>query len=122
MRFIDNQYKINYAFMDPNIKDELIEKVYLYEDGTNNDGEALCIDMDKTYVEMMLTNLLSNAFKFTPNDGEITLSLWKKEKHFRIQHQGQRHRDSAGKNCHTSSSVSIRRTKAEKGAESVFHW
>ena len=30
------QYKINYAFMDPNIKDELIEKVYLYEDGTNN--------------------------------------------------------------------------------------
>ena len=41
------QYKINYAFMDPNIKDELIEKVYLYEDGTNNEGEALCIDMDK---------------------------------------------------------------------------
>lgn len=47
------QYKINYAFMDPNIKDELIEKVYLYEDGTNNDGEALCIDMDKTYVEAL---------------------------------------------------------------------
>lgn len=40
------------------------------------------LPIDKTYVEMMLTNLLSNAFKFTPDKGEITLSLWKKENHF----------------------------------------
>lgn len=46
------------------------------------DLKGSLLPMDKTYVEMMLTNLLSNAFKFTPNDGEITLSLWKKEKHF----------------------------------------
>lgn len=38
--------------------------------------------IDKTYVEMMLTNLLSNAFKFTPDGGEITLSTWKKENRF----------------------------------------
>ncbi len=47
-----------------------------------SDLKGSLLPMDKTYVEMMLTNLLSNAFKFTPNDGEITLSLWKKEKHF----------------------------------------
>lgn len=40
------------------------------------------LPIDKTYVEMMLTNLLSNAFKFTPNGGEITFSLWKKEHSF----------------------------------------
>lgn len=47
-----------------------------------SDLKGSLLPMDKTYVEMMLTNLLSNAFKFTPNGGEITLSLWKKEKHF----------------------------------------
>lgn len=40
------------------------------------------LPIDKTYLEMILTNLLSNAFKFTPNGGEITLSLWKKGQHF----------------------------------------
>lgn len=38
--------------------------------------------IDKTYVEMIITNLLSNAFKFTPDGGEITLSAWKKENSF----------------------------------------
>lgn len=38
--------------------------------------------IDKTYIEMMLTNLLSNAFKFTPDGGEITLSTWEKENRF----------------------------------------
>ena len=33
--------------------------------------------IDRTYFEMMLTNLLSNAFKFTPDGGTITLSLTK---------------------------------------------
>lgn len=40
------------------------------------------LPIDKTYVEMMLTNLLSNAFKFTPDGGEIILSTWKKENSF----------------------------------------
>lgn len=48
------------------------------------------LPMDKTYVEMMLTNLLSNAFKFTPDRGEITLALWKNESSygFRIKDNG----------------------------------
>lgn len=44
----------------------------------HSDLKDCLLPIDKTYVEMMLTNLLSNAFKFTPNGGEITLSLWRK--------------------------------------------
>lgn len=47
-----------------------------------SDLNGSLLPIDKTYLEMMLTNLLSNAFKFTPNGGEITLSLWKKENRF----------------------------------------
>lgn len=48
------------------------------------------LPIDKTYLEMMLTNLLSNAFKFTLDGGEITLSVWKKESTFgfRIKDNG----------------------------------
>ena len=35
--------------------------------------------VDRMYLETILMNLLSNAFKFTPDGGEISLSLWKKE-------------------------------------------
>ncbi len=51
-----------------------------YQYQSELDGSLLPID--KTYMEMMLTNLLSNAFKFTPNGGKITLSAWKKENSF----------------------------------------
>lgn len=44
--------------------------------------DASLLPIDRTYVEMILTNLLSNAFKFTPDGGEITLSVWKKENCF----------------------------------------
>lgn len=34
---------------------------------------------DKMYLEMIMMNLLSNAFKFTPDGKDIELSLWKQE-------------------------------------------
>lgn len=34
--------------------------------------------VDKMYLETILMNLLSNAFKFTPDGGEISLTMWKK--------------------------------------------
>lgn len=37
------------------------------------------LPVDRMYLETILMNLLSNAFKFTPDGGEISLSLWKKE-------------------------------------------
>lgn len=46
-------------------------------------GEALPVD--RMFLEMMLTNLLSNAFKFTPNGGIIRVTLQRGEGCFRIQ-------------------------------------
>ena len=37
------------------------------------------LPVDRMYLETILMNLLSNAFKFTPDGGEISLSLWKTE-------------------------------------------
>ncbi len=51
---------------------------YQYQSEVN--GSLLPVD--KTYMEMIVTNLLSNAFKFTPDGGAITLSVWKKENSF----------------------------------------
>ncbi len=47
-----------------------------------SDLNGFLLPIDKTYLEMMLTNLLSNAFKFTADGGQITLSLWRKEDRF----------------------------------------
>lgn len=47
------QYKVGYAFMDPNIKGELIKKIELHEEGTTYEGEALYKDMNQTYVEAL---------------------------------------------------------------------
>lgn len=38
--------------------------------------------IDKKYIETILINLLSNAFKFTPDKGKIELELWEKEDTF----------------------------------------
>lgn len=46
-------------------------------------GEALPVD--RMFLEMMLTNLLSNAFKFTPDGGIIRVALQRGEGCFRIQ-------------------------------------
>ena len=74
---------------------------YQYQSEVN--GSLLPVD--KTYMEMIVTNLLSNAFKFTPDGGAITLSVWKKRRSNRV-----------------SSNVSIRQTKTGKAAESDFLW
>ena len=44
---------------------------YTFEDYT---GEEEYI-IDENYLDMILSNLLSNAFKFTPPNGKITVSL-----------------------------------------------
>ena len=45
-------------------------------------GEALPVD--RMFLEMMLTNLLSNAFKFTPDGGIIRVALQRGEGCFRL--------------------------------------
>lgn len=45
-------------------------------------GEALPVD--RMFLEMMLTNLLSNAFKFTPDGGIIRVALSRAEGAFRL--------------------------------------
>lgn len=40
---------------------------------------SLEIPVDKKYIETILLNLLSNSFKFTPDGGQISLTLWEKE-------------------------------------------
>lgn len=44
---------------------------YKFEDYTNDDEYI----MDENYLDMILSNLLSNSFKFTPSNGRITVSL-----------------------------------------------
>lgn len=38
--------------------------------------EGRLLPADRAYLETILMNLLSNAFKFTPDNGEISLTLW----------------------------------------------
>lgn len=40
---------------------------------------------DKGYIETILMNLLSNAFKFTPNNGQITVSLYEEGQNYILQ-------------------------------------
>lgn len=40
------------------------------------------LPIDKKYVETILVNLLSNAFKFTPDNGQIEVELWENEDSF----------------------------------------
>jgi len=41
----------------------------------NNDDEALDVYMDRNLMDKVYFNLLSNAFKFTPDNGKITISV-----------------------------------------------
>jgi signal transduction histidine kinase/DNA-binding response OmpR family regulator len=43
----------------------------------NSDEEEIVVYLDKDKVEKIVTNLLSNAFKFTPKGGEIVVSISK---------------------------------------------
>ena len=57
-------------------------------------GEALPVD--RMFLEMMLTNLLSNAFKFTPDGGIVRVALQRGEGCFPPHGPRLRHRHSAG--------------------------
>lgn len=48
------------------------------------------LPVDRRYLEMILQNLLSNAFKFTADGGRIELRLWKREEcfGFKVQDNG----------------------------------
>lgn len=51
---------------------------YLFNSGITTSQ----LPVDKKYIETILINLLSNAFKFTPDKGKIELELWEKEETF----------------------------------------
>ncbi len=44
---------------------------------SHNEGTIKSLTTDKQRLEQILRNLLSNAFKFTPNEGKVTLSIYK---------------------------------------------
>lgn len=49
--------------------------------------ESCVMDYDSEQIKQVLTNLLSNAFKFTPSGGDIMVRLTKKEGHLCIEIQ-----------------------------------
>ncbi|MDE6623732.1 MAG: helix-turn-helix domain-containing protein [Alistipes sp.] len=50
----------------------------------NSELRGELLPVDRMFIEMMLTNLLSNAFKFTPDGGSIRVSLLRGEGCFRL--------------------------------------
>lgn len=51
----------------------------------SSDLEQLSMDFDPKVVQQVLSNLLSNALKFTPAGGEIAVELSTKDDHFQLQ-------------------------------------
>lgn len=47
------QYKVNYMYADSNTYEKRKAKVILYQEGTSKEGEAICIDMNRAYVEAL---------------------------------------------------------------------
>ena len=76
MNQVDKLAKNIFTMFEENAQKRNI--TYEYQSDLKDD----LLPVDKMYVEMMLTNLLSNAFKFTRNGGKITLSVWRKENSF----------------------------------------
>lgn len=47
------EYKVDYLYSDEITYEELVAKIHIYREGTSEKGEAICIDMNKAYVEAL---------------------------------------------------------------------
>lgn len=47
------QYKTNYRYANYNTYEEILKQRQIYEEGTTEEGEAICMDMNRTYQEAL---------------------------------------------------------------------
>ena len=47
------QYKDYYMYASVNTKEAIKDRIAIYNEGTNENGEAICVDMNKTYVQLL---------------------------------------------------------------------
>lgn len=73
----------------PIFKDKALKKGINYQFNSSLNHKLL--PADKRYIETILMNLLSNAFKFTPDNGNVEVSLYEEGKDYvlRVKDSGQ---------------------------------
>lgn len=66
------RYKVNYMYADSNTYEKRKAKERLYEEGTSEDGEAICTDMNRTYSEALEMLGIESHLSYTDSENSLS--------------------------------------------------